>query len=68
MKFAERLTEILAQSQLSQVEIAQQLQVNKATITNYRKGKIAPTLDTFYELCRILDISADYLLGLSDTY
>ena len=68
MKFLERLNEALKLSPLSQMEIAEKLGVNKATITNYKKGKISPSLETFYELCKILDISADYLLGLSDTF
>ena len=68
MKFAERFKEVLKYSQLSQVQLADALKVNKATITNYKQGKIAPSLDTFFELCRLLDVSADYLLGLSDTF
>lgn len=68
MKFLERLNEALKLSPLSQKEIAEKLGVNKATITNYKQGKITPSLDMFYELCKILDVSADYLLGLSDTF
>ena len=68
MKFTERFNEALKYSQLSQVQLAEELKVNKATITNYKKGKIVPSLDTFFELCRLLDVSADYLLGLSDTF
>ncbi|MCM1306335.1 MAG: helix-turn-helix domain-containing protein [Bacteroides sp.] len=68
MKFAERFNEVLKYSQLSQVQLAEKLNVNKATVTNYKKGKIAPSLETFFELCKLLDVSADYLLGLSDTF
>lgn len=68
MKFAERLCEALKYSNLSQVEVAKQLKVNKATITNYKNGKIFPSLETFYELCLILDVSSDYLLGLADKF
>lgn len=68
MNFAERLTEVIEHSSLTQSEIAEKLNVNKATITNYKKGKIFPSLETFYELCLILDVSADYLLGLTDTF
>ena len=68
MKFTERFNEVLKYSQLSQVQLAQELKVNKATITNYKKGKIVPSLDTLFELCRLLDVSADYLLGLTDTF
>ena len=68
MKFTERFNEALKYSQLSQKQLAEKLDINKATITNYKKGKIVPSLDTFYELCQLLDVSADYLLGLTDTF
>ena len=47
-------------------EIAEKLHIDAANITNWKKGTNIPSLEVFYELCKILDVSADYLLGLSD--
>ena len=35
-------------------------------ISDYKAGKSMPSLDTLYLICRCLDVSADYLLGLED--
>jgi transcriptional regulator with XRE-family HTH domain len=66
MKFSERLVVELKSSALTQKEIAEKLHIDAANITNWKKGTNIPSLEVFYELCKILDVSADYLLGLSD--
>ena len=66
MKFSERLVVELKSSTLTQKQIAEKLHVDPANITNWKKGTNIPSLEVFYELCKILDVSADYLLGLSD--
>ena len=66
MKFSERLVVELKSSRLTQKQIAEKLHVDPANITNWKKGTNIPSLEVFYELCKILDVSADYLLGLSD--
>ena len=66
MKFSERLVLELKSSALTQKEIAEKLHIDAANITNWKKGTNIPSLEVFYELCKILDVSADYLLGLSD--
>ena len=66
MKFSERLTIELKASALTQKEIAEKLHINAANITNWKKGTNIPSLEVFYKLCKLLDVSADYLLGLTD--
>ena len=66
MKFSERLVMELKSSALTQKEIAEKLHIDAANITNWKKGTNIPSLEVFYQLCKILDVSADYLLGLSD--
>lgn len=63
-----RLTEEISNSALSKTEIAAQLGVSPEMITQYCTTKKLPRLDTFAELCKILNVSADYLLGLTDQY
>ena len=62
----ERLREELKNSKLSTYEIARRVGVSPEMITQYVTTKKLPKLDTFARLCKALDLSADYLLGLSD--
>ena len=66
MKFKDRLILELKASGISQKELAKKLNVDPANITNWKKGINLPSLETFYLLCSVLDVSADYLLGLID--
>ena len=66
MKFTERFNEILKISEKTQIEIAKALNVSKQCVNDYKTGKSFPSLETFYDLCKILDVSSDYLLGLTE--
>lgn len=66
MEFTKRFNEILQQSGKTQVEIAKALNVTKQCVNDYKTGKSVPSLETLYSLCKYLDVSADYLLGLTD--
>ena len=66
MKFTERFNEILKQSGKTQVEIANVLNITKQCVNDYKTGKSVPSIETLYSLCKFLDVSADYLLGLTD--
>lgn len=66
MEFTKRFNEILKQSGKTQVEIAKALNITKQCVNDYKTGKSVPSIETLYYLCLYLDVSADYLLGLSD--
>lgn len=59
-----KLAEAIKQSGLTQIEIGKQLNVSQSTIAHYVKGDIAPSLDAFANLCKILDVDANYILCL----
>lgn len=59
-----RLREAIEYSNLSQKEIAERLGVNPSTVSKYMRMDKYPSLDTFANLCEILDVSADEILGL----
>ena len=59
-----RLREEIKNSNLSQKEIANKLGINPSTISKYVRLNKFPGIDTFANLCEILDVSADDILGL----
>lgn len=65
-EFKKRLREEIQQSRITTVELAKKVGVSPEMITQYYTTKKLPTLETFYKLCKALEISADYLLGLTD--
>ncbi len=62
----ERLREVIKQSQYSQKEIAKAVGVSAQTISKYMRENIFPALDTLAKLCVFLEVSANYILGISD--
>ena len=65
-KIQARIAEEIKNSKLSQTEIAKAIGVNQSQISCYLHGKKMPALDTFANLCVVLDASPDYLLGIRD--
>ena len=62
----ERLREELKNCPLTTKEIAKRVGVSPEMITQYMTTKKLPNLDTFAKLCKELDLSATYILGLTD--
>lgn len=61
-----RLREVIANSNLTQKEIAKEIGVSPQTVSKYMTKDIFPALDTLSKICKLLDVRADYLLGLCD--
>lgn len=59
-----RLREAIKTSPLSQKEIAERLHVNPSTITRYMRDDKFPSIDTFANICELLDVSSDEIFGL----
>lgn len=62
----QRLIEEIRNSGLSTIEISKRVGVSPEMITQYTTTKKLPKLDTFAKLCKELDLSADYILGIKD--
>ena len=60
-----RLSEAIRQSGLTNTAIAKRANIHVSMITDYKKNKL-PSLANFYVLCKVLDVSADEILGLKD--
>ncbi len=57
-----RLIEVIKQSGMSQTYISRKLNISQSTIAHYLKGDILPALDTLANLCKLLDVDANYIL------
>lgn len=61
-----RLIESIKQSGMTQTAIANALGINPTQICSYTKGRKMPALDTFANLCAVLDVDPAYILCLTD--
>ena len=64
--FNTRLLELRKQRGLTQSELADALEVNKQTISQYERGVRRPDFDTLCTLCDYFNVSTDYMLGKAD--
>jgi transcriptional regulator with XRE-family HTH domain len=51
---------------MSQEELAQLLNTTQSQVSRYENGENDPTSEVLAALARALDVSADWLLGLTD--
>lgn len=61
-----RLRECIRRSGMTQKEIAEKIGVSSQTVSKYMKADVFPALDTFAKICAVLDVSANYVLGLGE--
>ncbi len=63
--FAKRLKELRLEKGLSQVELGAMLGYGYTAISGYETGRNEPSFGDFIRLCQLLEVSSDYILGLS---
>ena len=61
--FSIRLRKAREKCRMSQADLAKILKRSTQTISNWENQLNFPGLETFDQLCDILDVSSDYLLG-----
>lgn len=64
--FTIRFNEALNNASISQTELANKIGVQKQCVTEYKNGRTFPSLQTLRLICKELDVSSDYLLGLKE--
>ena len=64
-KFQTKITEAIRQSGLTQIELARRLGIKQQTVSAYVHQSKMPSLDTFANLCAVLDIDANEILCIS---
>lgn len=65
--FCERLQSLREEKGIAKGVMAELLGINRVSYSYYEKGTNAPDYTLIPKLCAILGVSADYLLGMSDT-
>lgn len=65
--FAKRLLEIREKRKLSQSELAAKADLQPAAIGHFENGRRSPSFHNVRKLATALNVSADYLLGRSDS-
>lgn len=63
----ERLLDLRKDAGLTQDELALALNINKHSVSSYERSKSEPPDEIKIAIARFFHVSADYLLGLTDT-
>ena len=58
------LIEAIKTSGLTQTQIAEKLNIKQQTVSQYLSGRAMPSLDTFANLCVLLDLDANEILNI----
>lgn len=64
----ERLKQLRFERGLKLKEVAASLNVTVRSISRYEDGTRESSLEMLVKFCKLYDVSADYLLGLTDNY
>ncbi|MDR0299751.1 MAG: helix-turn-helix domain-containing protein [Streptococcaceae bacterium] len=64
--FGERIKALRDSRSLSQQQLADRLCSTRATVSAYERGRLYPSVEKIYAICKLFDVSADFLLGISD--
>lgn len=66
--FCQRLKALRLEKGVTLKEISSCIGVGLMTYAHYEYGDREPSFETLIKLCNYFDVSADYLLGLTDNY
>jgi len=67
-KFSQRLKELRLENGMTQQQVADLLNIKQQSYIRYEYGTGEPSINTLIKLTEIFNVSADYLLGISDEY
>ncbi|OMP68764.1 helix-turn-helix domain-containing protein [Domibacillus epiphyticus] len=64
---SKRLKAARLNKELTQQKLANRIKTTKGTISNYENGHSTPSNEMLRELSLVLEVSTDYLLGVTDS-
>lgn len=62
--FGDRLKYIRTRRKMTQERLAKRIGVEIGTVSCYERNLAVPSVETFYNLCIVLQVNSDYMLGL----
>ena len=62
----ERIKELRKKNLLTQVDLAQKMNVTKGTVSTWETDSRKPSFETLDDLCELFNVCMDYLMGRSD--
>lgn len=62
----ERLKQLRLERGITIKEVAASLEMTVSAYAHYEQGRREPSIDILKRICRFFDVSADYLIGLSE--
>ena len=66
MKFNEILKQTRISQGLSQKEVAKRLNISESGYAHWEQGRTEPSTEFLKKLCILLQVSADYLIGIEN--
>ena len=66
IKFSKKLKELRLEKGISQVKLAKELNVTKATVNDWEHEKCETNFSMLAKISKFFNVSTDYLLGLED--
>ena len=66
--FAQRIKELRISRNLTLKEVATNIEMSLMAYAHYEHGDRQPSIETINKLCDLYEVSADYLIGRSDSY
>lgn len=63
MEFAEKLITLRKSRELTQEQLAEQLNVSRQSISKWESGQVIPEVEKIVELSKVFDVTVDYLLN-----
>lgn len=66
MEFAEKLIALRRSRELTQEQLAEQLNVSRQSVSKWETGQVIPEAGKLIELSRVFDVTMDYLLKPSE--
>lgn len=66
MDFSDKILSLRKNRGLTQEQLAEKLNVSRQSVSKWESGQAIPELETIVALCRVFDITTDYLLKPSE--
>lgn len=65
-EFAQRLAETMKNSGVTQEAVAKRLKVLQQSVSYWVRGIYEPSISQIIELCKMLEVTPNYLFGFTD--